>query len=292
MIVITGLHHSLSIIELGLLNTTGENVLQVLGTASMAGQFGAAIAAAFIYKNKSNAQMPSVRRFQPYLGSLNLYYLGSTYARCGFWRRHAGRRSRWVCDVCLPISCHWDGYHFYTRTVVVYWRFRCHAEIRCRDFDCLWCRFCWCPIAAQTASQRVEPINNPLLFIGKREKSTTLLTKNTGHNLPKPKRFSRKISADTWRLNYHLMPETGWMNDPNGLCQFKAWFIFTINMYRKHPMAGTTHWGHKTSTDYVTFQEEALFLPNTTMTKTGSTRALLYREHDPFLLYWECQTSW
>ena len=40
VIVITGLHHSLSIIELGLLNTTGENVLQVLGTASMAGQFG------------------------------------------------------------------------------------------------------------------------------------------------------------------------------------------------------------------------------------------------------------
>ncbi|WP_430611367.1 PTS transporter subunit EIIC [Enterococcus sp. DIV0876] len=58
LIVITGLHHSLSIIELGLLNTTGENVLQVLGTASMAGQFGAAIAAAFLYRDqvkRSNA---------------------------------------------------------------------------------------------------------------------------------------------------------------------------------------------------------------------------------------------
>ncbi len=58
LIVITGLHHSLSIVELGLLNTTGENVLQVLGTASMAGQFGAAIAAAFLYRDqvkRSNA---------------------------------------------------------------------------------------------------------------------------------------------------------------------------------------------------------------------------------------------
>ena len=49
LIVITGLHHSLSIIELGLLNTSGENVLQVLGTASMAGQFGAAIGGLMTY---------------------------------------------------------------------------------------------------------------------------------------------------------------------------------------------------------------------------------------------------
>ena len=169
VIVITGLHHSLSIIELGLLNTTGENVLQVLGTASMAGQFGAAIAAAFIYKNKvkrSNAISAAVPTL---FGITEPLLFGQLTLDAHFWRRHAGRRSRRVCDVCLPISCHWDGHHFYTRTVVVYWRFRCHAEIRCRDFDCLWCRFCWCPIAAQTASQRVEPINNPLLLIGKRK---------------------------------------------------------------------------------------------------------------------------
>lgn len=52
VIVITGLHHSIGIIEIGLLNSTGENIIQVLTTASMAGQFGAAIAAAFLYKNK------------------------------------------------------------------------------------------------------------------------------------------------------------------------------------------------------------------------------------------------
>lgn len=48
LIVITGLHHSLSIIELGLLSDTGGNVLTTLGTASMAGQFGAAVAAALL----------------------------------------------------------------------------------------------------------------------------------------------------------------------------------------------------------------------------------------------------
>lgn len=52
LLVITGLHHSLSIIEISLINDTGQNVLNTLGTASMAGQFGAAIATALLMKNK------------------------------------------------------------------------------------------------------------------------------------------------------------------------------------------------------------------------------------------------
>lgn len=52
LIVITGLHHSISIIEIGLLNDVGYNVIQPLATASMAGQFGAALGAAFLVKNK------------------------------------------------------------------------------------------------------------------------------------------------------------------------------------------------------------------------------------------------
>lgn len=58
VITITGLHHSISIIEISLLNNTGSNVLQTLGTASMAGQFGAAVSAAFLMSNhlkRSNA---------------------------------------------------------------------------------------------------------------------------------------------------------------------------------------------------------------------------------------------
>ncbi|GEM01602.1 PTS system, sucrose-specific IIC component [Halolactibacillus halophilus] len=52
LLTITGLHHSLSIIEINLLNNGGENVVQTLITASMAGQFGAAVAAAMLMKNK------------------------------------------------------------------------------------------------------------------------------------------------------------------------------------------------------------------------------------------------
>lgn len=52
VIVITGLHHSIGIIEISLLNNSGENIIQTLTTVSMAGQFGAAVAAAFLFNNK------------------------------------------------------------------------------------------------------------------------------------------------------------------------------------------------------------------------------------------------
>lgn len=52
VIVITGMHHALSVIEIQLITETGVNILQPLGTASMAGQFGAAIAIATLLKNK------------------------------------------------------------------------------------------------------------------------------------------------------------------------------------------------------------------------------------------------
>ena len=52
LIVITGLHHSIGLIEITLLSDTGLNVIQPLTTVSMAGQFGAAIGAAFLMKDQ------------------------------------------------------------------------------------------------------------------------------------------------------------------------------------------------------------------------------------------------
>lgn len=82
VIVITGLHHSLSIVELGLLSDTGRNVLNALGTASMAGQFGAAVATAYLMKSKigkANALSSSVSTLfgitEPLLFGVNLRVL-------------------------------------------------------------------------------------------------------------------------------------------------------------------------------------------------------------------------
>ncbi|WP_295893570.1 PTS transporter subunit EIIC [uncultured Vibrio sp.] len=80
-IVITGLHHALGVIEIGLLNETGSNPLQPLGTASMAGQFGAAIAVATLLKDKlkkGNAYSASMSTLfgitEPLLFGVNLQY--------------------------------------------------------------------------------------------------------------------------------------------------------------------------------------------------------------------------
>lgn len=51
LIVITGLHHSIGIIEISILSDTGLNMIQPLTTASMAGQFGAAIGTALLVKD-------------------------------------------------------------------------------------------------------------------------------------------------------------------------------------------------------------------------------------------------
>lgn len=71
----------------------------------------------------------------------------------------------------------------------------------------------------------------------------------------------QKISQDPWRLTYHLMPETGWMNDPNGLCQLNGTVHFYHQYVPQEASGGEApHWGHKTSTDFVSFKEEPIFL--------------------------------
>ena len=43
---------------------------------------------------------------------------------------------------------------------------------------------------------------------------------------PKHKNMRENVKRDKNRLHFHMMPPTGWMNDPNGLCQFHGIFIF------------------------------------------------------------------
>lgn len=82
----------------------------------------------------------------------------------------------------------------------------------------------------------------------------------------------QKVKEDPgWRLDYHLMPETGWLNDPNGLCQFKGRY-HVFHQYEPHnAKGGATHWGHKTSTNLVDFQEEEMFIsPDQPFDKDGA----------------------
>ncbi len=57
------------------------------------------------------------------------------------------------------------------------------------------------------------------------------------------------------RLSFHFEPETGWMNDPNGLCFFggKYHAFFQHNPHKAQ--WGPMHWGHAVSEDLIHWEE-------------------------------------
>lgn len=79
-------------------------------------------------------------------------------------------------------------------------------------------------------------------------------------NYPKYEDMRMQAKKDGNRLRYHLMPPAGWMNDPNGLCQFQG--VYHIYFQYTPFLAGwgTKIWGHYTTRDWVHFREEEPFL--------------------------------
>ena len=78
------------------------------------------------------------------------------------------------------------------------------------------------------------------------------------------------VKRDKNRLHFHMMPPTGWMNDPNGLCQFHGvkhiYFQYTPFLAGW----GTKLWGHYTTKDWVHYTEEEPFLfPDTKWDRDG-----------------------
>ncbi|KRE32798.1 glycoside hydrolase family 32 protein [Paenibacillus sp. Soil724D2] len=62
------------------------------------------------------------------------------------------------------------------------------------------------------------------------------------------------VVEDNYRLDYHLMPPAGWMNDPNGLIYYKGEYhaFYQHNPYE--PKNGPMHWGHAKSKDLLNWE--------------------------------------
>ena len=77
---------------------------------------------------------------------------------------------------------------------------------------------------------------------------------------PKHESMRENVKKDKNRLHFHMMPPTGWMNDPNGLCEFQGvnhiYFQYTPFLAGW----GTKLWGHYTTKDWIHYKEEEPFL--------------------------------
>lgn len=89
----------------------------------------------------------------------------------------------------------------------------------------------------------------------------------------------KQVQMDPWRLHYHIMPESGWLNDPNGLCQFKG-IYHVYYQYSPFDVEGKTKlWGHMTSKDLCTWKiEEPVLFPDSPYDERGVYSGSAYIE--------------
>lgn len=82
---------------------------------------------------------------------------------------------------------------------------------------------------------------------------------NVRHEFEAAQSASRRKEAasEQHRLAYHLMPPVGWLNDPNGLCQFNGlyhiFYQYTPGRADGHDHRG---WGHYTTKDFIHYTEQ------------------------------------
>lgn len=84
-------------------------------------------------------------------------------------------------------------------------------------------------------------------------------------------KYKDLVDLDPWRLNYHLMPRVGWLNDPNGLCQFKEIYHIFYQYSPEDATGKNKGWGHYSTKDFVHFiREENTLFPDSEIDKDGA----------------------
>ena len=57
------------------------------------------------------------------------------------------------------------------------------------------------------------------------------------------------VKIGKMRQDFHFMPQTGWLNDPNGLVCYKGQYHYFYQFYPYAGFWGSMHWGHAVSSD-------------------------------------------
>src|SRR5215211_5527450 len=75
--------------------------------------------------------------------------------------------------------------------------------------------------------------------------------------------FRQRLAADPHRPQYHFLPPSNWMNDPNGIIQWKGQFHLFYQYNPTGPLWGNMHWGHATSPDLIHWSDKPIALAPT-----------------------------
>ena len=68
------------------------------------------------------------------------------------------------------------------------------------------------------------------------------------------------VQHSPWRLNYHIQPESGLLNDPNGFSYFDGQWQLFYQVYPMGPVHGVKSWAHVSSKNLVDWKTEGLAL--------------------------------
>lgn len=115
---------------------------------------------------------------------------------------------------------------------------------------------------------------------------------NTEEDLQKIQSLEQTIGKESrqsvYALGYHLMPPTGWLNDPNGLCQVGDVYhlFFQYAPYTANG-AGLKYWGHYETKDFLHYKYTGVFLsPDEDIDKDGVFSGSALVEDDTMYLYY------
>ncbi|HIT63797.1 MAG TPA: glycoside hydrolase family 32 protein [Candidatus Ventrimonas merdavium] len=78
------------------------------------------------------------------------------------------------------------------------------------------------------------------------------------------------VASCPFRTRFHIMPPVGWLNDPNGLCQFRGVFHAYFQYSPLNVHGGGGYWGHCVSRDLLTWDyQEPVLAADTEEDKSG-----------------------
>jgi len=86
----------------------------------------------------------------------------------------------------------------------------------------------------------------------------------TNQHMLSARKIRQQMASDPHRPQYHFQPPSNWMNDPNGLIQYKETYHLFYQYNPYGPLhGGPIHWGHAASKDLIHWQDFPIALAPT-----------------------------